>query len=223
MVLFGDIFMSETQKPPWLITITVIAVATLLALSLFLGIIYLNSRRDANLNTAAGPTSSTANIENKTVQYTIYPDEIVILLPINNNSAISDNNSTLVTPIPLTAMPPTAVLPAPSPDKIIFTSYTVQTGDTLYSVAAHYGWTSTISLMAKYNIAADNIVAGNVLSPFPIANPAYCPARRPYVVEESESAYTIAQTVGTTIQTLKEINNLDDRYTVYVTDVLCVP
>lgn len=216
--------MSNSKKSAPLILITVVAMAAIFAISLYLGAVYLRSRlNSSSQNLPTGPTAATANIEGKTVQYTIYPDEMVILLPINNTSAIGTGEGASSTPIPSTSIPQTAVPPTPVPDKIIFTSYTVQNGDTLYSVAAHFGWTSTISLMAKYNIAADNIVPGNILSPFPVANPAHCPGRRPYVVEESESAYTIAQTVGTTIETLKEINNLNDQYTVYVTDVLCVP
>ncbi len=213
--------MSNSKKPAPLIAITVITMAIIFALSLFLGAVYLRSRLNTDPRTATGPIASIANIQDKTVQYTIYPDEIVFLLPINN-TITGENGGAPIASSPVTAIPPTPILTV-TPNKIIFTSYTVQSGDTLYSVAAHYGWTSTISLMAKYNIAADNIIPGNMLSPFPIANPEFCPSRRPYVVEESESAYTIAQTVGTTIQTLKEINNLDDRYTVYVTDVLCVP
>ena len=203
--------------------ITVAGMAAIFAISLYLGVIYLRSRlNNAPTTSPTGPTTGTANIEGKTVQYTLYPDEMVILLPINQNAALGTGEGA-ATPIPPTQIPPTAVPPTPVIDKIIFTSYTVQNGDTLYSVAAHFGWTSTISLMAKYNIAADNIVPGNILTPFPVANPAHCPGSRPYVVEESESAYTISQTVGTTIEVLKEMNNLDSNYTVYVTDVLCVP
>ena len=216
--------MSDSKKSAPLILITVVAMAAIFAISLYLGAVYLRSRlNNTSQNLPTGPTAAIANIEGKTVQYTIYPDEMVILLPINSNSVLGIGEGTSSTPTPPTPILPTAVPPTPTPDKIIFTSYTVQNGDTLYSVAAHFGWTSTISLMAKYNIAADNIVPGNILTPFPVANPAYCPGRRPYVVEESESAYTISQTVGTTIEVLKEMNNLNDNYTVYVTDVICVP
>lgn len=190
------------------------------AFSLFLGIQYLSSRPTIESTAplpAAGTTTRVIDIEGKAVQYTVDLDEAVILIQDHGAAA---------PPVQITqSQPPTitAVSPRLEIEKIIFTSYTVQNGDTLYSVAAHFDWASTISLMAKYNIAADNIVPENILSPFPIANPAYCPGHRPYVVEESETASTIARTVGTTIETLKEINNLDDQYTVYVTDVLCVP
>ncbi len=213
---------SDSKKPAPLIMITVAGMAAIFAISLYLGVVYLRSRLNAEPIPPTGPTTGIANIEGKTVQYMIYPDEMVILLPINHNSALGTGKGG-PTPIPPPTIPVTAVPPTPTVEKIIFTSYTVQNGDTLYSVAAHFGWTSTISLMAKYNIAADNIVPGNILTPFPVANPAYCPGSRPYVVEESESAYTISQTVGTTIDVLKEMNGLDDNYTVYVTDVLCVP
>ena len=212
--------MSQEKSSTPLIGITVAAMAVVFATSLFLGALYLRSRiNSTSTDSVTGPTTANTTIEGKNVQYTIYPDEEVIIVPIDAGSG--DKNAVIITPP--TPIPPTAVPPTPIPDKIIFTSYTVQTGDTLYSIAAHYGWNSTISLMAKHNIAADHIVPGVVLTRFPIANPAFCPGRRPYVVEESESASTIARTAGTTVEILKDINSLNEACTVYVTDVLCVP
>lgn len=220
--------MSESKKQPRLIVITIAAMAAVFATSLFLGGLYLRGRMTNEQNQETGLLSGSTTIDNRTVIFTIYPDEAVELLPLNNASAIGGvgANPTAI-PAPATSIPPTATpeppTATPTPEKIIFTSYTVQNGDNLYNIAAHFGWRSTISLMAKYNIAADHIVPGTTLTPFPVANPDYCPGRQPYVVEENESAYTISQTVGTTLETLKEINNLDEKYTVYVTDVICVP
>lgn len=220
--------MSESKKQPRLVAFTIAAMAAVFAISLFLGWLYLNSRITVNSSETAGVKTGSTTIDDINVIFNIYPDEAVVLLPRGSASGIGEGgeNPTSV-PVPATPIPPTAVpatpIPTPTPEKIIFTSYTVKNGDTLYSVAADFGWTSTISLMAKYNIAAGDIVAGKKLEPFPIANPAYCPSYRPYVVEESENAYIISQKVGTTLETLKEINNLNDEYTVYVTDVICVP
>ena len=217
--------MSQQKSPAPLVGITVAAMAAIFAISLYLGVIYLQARSNmAPAPPSTGPTTEETIIEGKTVLYTTYPDEAVTLLSTSENSAIGTGQGSSSTSIAPTAIPPTAVPPTATPaPEIIFTSYIVQNGDTLYSIASHFGWTSTISLMAKYNIAADHIIPGNTLSPFPVANPAFCPGYRPYVVEESESAYTISQITGTTIETLKEINHLDDNYTVYVTSVLCVP
>lgn len=220
--------MSESKKSSPLVAFTIGAMAVVFATSLFLGILYLRGRMTNNPAPITGVQTGQTAIDNKTVIFNIYPDEAVVLMPLNDASAIGEGGAN-PTPAPIqpTAIPPTPIpstpTPVPAPEKIIFTSYTVQNGDNLYNIAAHFGWRSTISLMAKYNIAADHIVPGAVLTPFPVANPDYCPGRQPYVVEENESAYTISQTVGTTLETLKEINNLDDQYTVYVTDVICVP
>jgi len=223
--------MAQQKSSAPLVGLTVAAMAAVFAISLFLGVVYLRSRMNPDSTPPTiGPTTADTNIEGKTVQYTVYPDEAVFLLTTDGNPILDPglggggDEATQPTAIPPTAIPPTAVPPTATPaPEIIFTSYVVQNGDTLYSIAAHFGWTSTISLMAKYNIAADHIIPGNTLSPFPVANPAFCPGYRPYVVEESESAYTISQITGTTIETLKEINKLDDNYTVYVTSVICVP
>lgn len=220
--------MSESKKSSHLIGFTVGAMAALFAISLFLGVVYLNRRMTDNPPQITGYSTRETNIDQKTVVYNVYADEEVVLLPLNEASALGEGGENPTTvPIQPTPMPPTVTpnppTATPTPEKIIFTSYTVQNGDSLYSIADHFGWRSTISLMAKYDIAADHIVPGTTLTPFPVANPDYCPGRQPYVVEENESAYTISQTVGTTIETLKEINNLDEQYTVYVTDVICVP
>jgi len=214
--------MSQQKSSAPLVGITIAAMAVVFATSLFLGVLYLRSRTSTTpTDPITGPTTANTDVEGKNVQYTIYPDEEVRLVPVDAGSGDkSAANITPSTPIPPTAVPPTAT---PTPEKIIFTNYTVKSGDTLYSIAAHYGWNSTISLMAKHNIAADHIVPGVVLTRFPIANSAFCPGSRTYVVEESESASTIARTAGTTIEILKEMNNLDEAYTVKVTDVLCVP
>lgn len=217
--------MSESKKPPRLIGFTVAAMAAVFATSLFLGGLYLRARMTGN------QAYGTTIIDYKTVLFNIYPDEAVLLVPLTEAPAIGAGGANptdvpvLPTAIPATVIPPTAIPPTstPIPDKIIFTSYTVQNGDSLYSIADYFGWRSTISLMAKNNIAADDIFPGNVLDRFPVANPAYCPGRQPYVVEENENAHTISKIVGTTVETLKEINNLNEQYTVYVTDVICVP
>ncbi len=128
----------------------------------------------------------------------------------------------LVTTSP-TAVPPTAVSPtALSTNKITFSRYTVQTGDTLYGIAHDFHWLTTIALMAKYDIASGNIIAGNILN-IPIGNAAYCPGNQPYVISDGETAESIASVTGTTVDNIKTINELGDPYTIYVTDVICVP
>lgn len=127
-----------------------------------------------------------------------------------------------------TAVPPTSTpvlqtftQPATSTDPIIFIGYTVQGSDTLYSISSSRMDTS-IALMARFNISAEDIVAGNVIQ-LPIGNPAYCPGSRPYAVGEGDTAYSIARRFGTNHDTLKAMNNLDANYTIRIAEIICVP
>ena len=127
-----------------------------------------------------------------------------------------------------TAVPPTST-PVPqtftqttsSADPIIFISYTVQGSDTLYSISSSRMDTS-IALMARFNLSAKDIVAGNVIQ-LPIGNPAYCPSSRPYAVGEGDTAYSVARRFGTNHDTLKAMNSLDANYTIRIAEIICVP
>ena len=73
------------------------------------------------------------------------------------------------------------------------------------------------------SINSEDLVPGMTIQ-VPVANPAYCQAPyRPYVVLEGDNAFRIAQKRGTTAETLRQINGLDASYTVYLSDVICVP
>lgn len=134
------------------------------------------------------------------------------------------------TPVPVT--PPIAILPTsqpiaptPAPDKYIFVQYTVGPNDTLFSISQFHitrGQPTSVALMARFGIDATDLVAGVSLN-IPVANPAYCPGLRTHIVLESENAFRIAQKYGITVDYLRQLNGLDANYTVFVTDVLCVP
>lgn len=120
------------------------------------------------------------------------------------------------TPIPTVALPP----PTPVPDSVIFIDYTVQPGDTLYSISRRID--TSIALMARYNISQANLVPGTVIR-LPIGNPAYCPGRRPYAVGEGDTVFTLSRRFNTTPAELKAINNLNDDYIIYIATIICVP
>ncbi len=211
---------SKSSSSP-LVAMTIIALAVIFALSLFLGGMYLKNRRNT-------PASSDS-----------------ISLPENENAALAEGTPAppprepTATPIvqifptvtaavagEITAVaPPTLVPPAPpavAAEKIVFSSYTVRAGDTLYGISESFHWLTTIALMAKYDIASGDLIVGNTLS-IPVGNTAYCPGSRPYVVSDGETAASIAAVVGTTAEQIKQLNGLGDPYTLYVTDVICVP
>lgn len=111
-----------------------------------------------------------------------------------------------------------------APD-VIFVPYQVGPADTLFGVAQHHinrGQITSVALMARYGIDSTSLVAGSTIN-VPVANPAYCPGLRPYVVLEGDNAFRIAQRAGISVQTLAQINSLDAQYTVYVTQVICLP
>ncbi len=214
---------SKSSSSP-LVAMTIIALAVIFALSLFLGGVYLKNRRNA-------PSS---------------PDSIS--LPENENAALAEGpmpepppreptatpvvqifpTITAVVAAEITAVTPATLVPAAPPsvvaaaEKIVFSSYTVQAGDTLYGISDSFHWLTTIALMAKYDIASGDLIVGSTLS-IPVGNTAYCPGSRPYVINDGETAASIAAVVGTTAEQLKQLNGLSDPYTLYVTDVICVP
>lgn len=114
-----------------------------------------------------------------------------------------------------TPIPPTAV-----PDSIIFTDYTVQGSDTLYSIAQRMD--TSIALMAQYGISADDLVNGAVIK-LPVGNPNFCPQGRPYAVGEGDTAFSIGKRFGITAEELQRINNLDADYNIRVGEIICVP
>lgn len=148
------------------------------------------------------------------------PEKAVIL--ISSDTGIPPTNpEQAFTPTPVPE--PTATLPPPTPTRasdIIFISYVVQPSDSLYSIAQSQN--SSIELMAKHGIDAFDLVPGAVLN-LPVANPAYCPGSQAYVVRDNDTVYSIAARFNTTPEAISQLNGLDANYTIYTTQVLCIP
>lgn len=124
----------------------------------------------------------------------------------------------IIEPPIATIAPPAA--PTRDPNPVIFIQYTVQGGDSLYSIADAQN--SSIELMALHGIDNNDMVPGNVLN-LPIANPAYCPGRRAYVVRDIDTLFRIAGIFNTTVDQLRSINGISDDNMIKVTQVICVP
>lgn len=126
-----------------------------------------------------------------------------------------------VTPAaPLPSPTPLPPPPTPVPPSVIFTSYVVQPGDSLYRITQVQN--TSIDLMALHGISSSAMVAGNVLN-LPIANPAYCPGMIPHVVRDQQNVYSIAREYGSSPDAIAAVNGLDANYTVKTTQVLCIP
>jgi LysM repeat protein len=102
---------------------------------------------------------------------------------------------------------------------VIFIAYTVQQGDTLYSIGQAQN--SAIELMAVHGIDAVDLVPGTVIN-LPVANPAYCPGRRAYVIRDHDTLSSIGRAFGTTAADLMAINGLASD-AIQSTQVICVP
>lgn len=123
------------------------------------------------------------------------------------------------TPTPIPIVVPT-LPPATAVNPIITVPYVVQAGDTLSSIARNHS--STVSLMAAYGIDSGDMNAGTTIN-LPIANPAYCPGQRTYIIKEGDTVYTIAIRLNVSKETLRQINNLNENYDIQFNQVLCFP
>lgn len=105
-------------------------------------------------------------------------------------------------------------------DHVMFISYQVQPNDTLFSIQT--AQITSIALMAKHGIDSTDIVAGNVLN-LPVGNPAACGDWQPYVVLQGDTVFSICNQFGGTAEEIRARNNLDANYSIYETQVICVP
>jgi LysM repeat protein len=134
------------------------------------------------------------------------------------------------TEIPPTAIPPTAVPPtsAPAPTTPPTTgevTYTVQRGDTLYSIARRYG--STVEAIASANgIANPNLIrVGQRLTIPTSGSPAPPPPSggTTYVVRPGDNLFRIALRYNLSYLYLASYNGISDPSRIYVGQVLRIP
>lgn len=147
-----------------------------------------------------------------------------------------------VTPLPTVAFTPRPVATATAPPPTLSEptaaptstaggqTYTVQEGDTLFSIAVSFGL--TVEQLAQANNIADpsSIFAGQVLvipSAGEIATAAPAPTisgQRTYVVQEGDNCFRIALNYGLTCEQLAAANGLTPPdYLVYPGQVLVIP
>lgn len=128
------------------------------------------------------------------------------------------------TPAPAaTATPAATAIPAPG----VPVSYTVQSGEWLYSIARKFNITPQSLIAANPQINANTVLKpGTVLnipsgsSPVPGATTT---GQKTYVVKPGENLFRIALNSGTNYQTLAQLNNIPAPYTVFPGQVLKMP
>lgn len=217
----------DMQRRQPLIIFLLIGMAIILALGLFLVVLFIQNRPEV-------PEGTELQIV-EGVEVRVNPDpakEVVMVQPVNVEQPVTDPQPQPAAPAPqeVTPVPPApptetpapqvAAQPAPPANSVIFIDYVVQPGDTLYSIARRKD--TSIALMAQHSISAEDLVPGQVIK-LPIGNPAYCAPRQPYAVAEGDTAFSIARRHGISADELRAINNLDANYTVYAATIICVP
>lgn len=94
------------------------------------------------------------------------------------------------------------IIPGKVPEKES-DEYVVQKGDTLYSIARKFN-TTVDNLKSLNNITTDSLAIGQI---FKIPGEESITGNT-YIVKKGDNLYSIARTYGTTVDKLKDINNL---------------
>lgn len=224
----------EQQQKSSNMVVFLIGSAVFLAVATFIAILLLSSRPSSEETVSAGQGDLAAptnfvTVNGSNVRLNVDPNKVIQLVSeINQIQPAAAEQEIVttpsVTPIPTPAGPTATPAPPPptrDPRPVIFISYTVVQGDTLYTIADAQN--SSIELMAKHGYDADDLNPGSVLPELPIANPAYCPGMRAYVVRDKDTVFRIAAQFGTTVEAIVAANGLGPDYGIEVTQVICIP
>jgi LysM repeat protein len=189
------------------------AVATFVAVSLV-------SRRSQPFEQGQAPSLQQVQVEGMLITLRTDPNKAVYMLGGATPDEGQPESPSPTQPIQPTLPPPTPAPPTPAPESVIFIDYVVQPTDSLYSIAAAQN--SSIELMALHGIDGEDMISGLTIR-LPIANPAYCPGNIAYVVRDHDTVYGVSTTFSTTPQAIRDLNGLDENYTVKTTEVICIP
>lgn len=94
--------------------------------------------------------------------------------------------------------------------------YTVKSGDTLYDIAKKYGITLD-ELKQENNLTSNIINIGDILK-----IPSQSTGEINYIVQSGDNLYSIANKYGTTVQNIKDLNNLSSN-TLQIGQILKIP
>ncbi len=205
----------------------IILAAILLALG---GLLVVNAQSRPKLPRG----SSDVLVEGRQVRIAMDPQQEVYLVPLEQGTggqqfsqlstgtpAILPTAPPAATIQPLPTAPPPTVTPIPQASCIIFTDYTVQAGDTLYSISRRF--VTSITLMARHGISSTSLIPGHVIR-IPVGDPSCCSGDwRPYVVEEGDTWSGVAAFSGITTDTLLQSNGRSSGAILYLASVICTP
>lgn len=103
---------------------------------------------------------------------------------------------------------------------MIFITYTVKAGDTLYGISNQFG-VSVTELARLNNVKADTIRVGQVLK-IPTSSGSNPNTMFMYTVKSGDSLYSIARKYNTTVSEIKDLNNLTTN-TLNIGQILRIP
>lgn len=211
--------------------IIIIIVATLLAAGIFVAIPYLQGRPEFPRGTYP------LMVEGNQIIVSMDPEQEVFLVPVGGvasgtggqtiaqvatgTPAILPTTAPIATTQPLPTAPPPGPTQPPQAGCVIFTDYTVQAGDTLFSISTKF--VTSVALMARYGISSASLIPGTVIR-VPVGDPSCCQnGWQPYAVEDSETWFGIARSQGTTVDALLQGNGQPPNATLYAATIICVP
>lgn len=205
----------RSQKLDPIIILTVILVAIVLALGLFLAFLFIQNRPPVGTFPVV--------VEGVEIMIRMNPDDRVVLVESPGQGG-EEPPPEQPSPTPQPPPPPTETpippTPTPTPSMHILVDHLVGANDTLFSIANQYN--TTIPLMARFGVSAANLMPGAVIR-IAVANPAYCPGRRPYVIREGDSPFGISNAAGISLEEFRQINNLNENSSLQFTNVVCLP
>ncbi len=102
-------------------------------------------------------------------------------------------------------------------------AYTIDPGDTLYSLARRYNTTVSALVSANPNINPDNLRIGEqICVPRQERFPS-CPEGNFYTVRASDTLYSIARRFNISVDDLQEANPFVEPETLQIGEVICIP
>ena len=190
---------------------------------------------------AVSPTAVTAAASGQTFKYTVVAGDTLLEIAtrfgttteaISQLNSLPDPNALILGQVLVIPGAGAAVRSAPSGVATTTgssTTYAVQQGDTLGSIARRFG-TTVQALVALNNLAnADNIIVGQVLK-LPSGASVQAGATQPaqsqgktYVIQRGDTLLSIARQYGLTVQQLAAANNISDPDRIFPGQTLVIP